>query len=87
MLAAAREVPSTTLQSRLKNVRTMVQTMINDRYDMPFLGTTGTIFAGHGRFASQLVWGGAGIKVRMIAPTVVGEFPGISVPIGRRLRS
>ena len=63
----------------------MVRTMIYDGWDIPFPGGTGALRAGHGRFASQAGYGGAAIKVRMIA--LGGVVPGSSVPSGRRLRT
>ena len=64
----------------------MERTMIFDEYDTPFLGGTGTPIAGHGRFAFTAGWIGVTPEVRSIA-TLIGDGPGSSVPIGRRLRT
>ena len=65
----------------------MMQTIFYNGSDEPFLGGTGALIACHGGIASQARWLGAAIEVRTVAPLCVGNVPGSSVPIGRRLRT
>ena len=65
----------------------MGQTMIHNGWEMPFRTGTGTTSANHGRFASWIGLGGTAKRILLIAPIVVADVPGISVPNGRRLRS